>query len=758
MHQLSRENKHRILTTEPDSDPSSFPRTRPSESVPYRQFQPNWLKQYPWLHYSQHDDGVYCRSCVLFAPKQVGGQDLGQFVRKPFKSWGKILQKASAHGTKSYHLSSMTKMTEFLARYENPSQSVNVIMDNEVQRIMNTNQKVLESLIKIVLLCGKQGLALRGHRDDKIGWTDDASDSNEGNFVELVRFRAETDPVLAQHLDKSPRNARYTSKRIQNEIVQVIGECICNDIIAEVKQAKFFSVIADEVTDTANKEELSLSLRFVHAGTVKEVFVDFVEVERITGRVLAQTILQWLSSHGLSPVNIRGQCYDGASNMSGAASGCKSIVQQEAPLALYFHCAAHRLNLAVVSACKIQSFKNAESYVGEIARFFNFSAKRQRALDRAIEICTTGVKAKKLKDACRTRWVYRIDAYVVFLELLPAVHTVLDAIVHPTMHEDLGTDWKWDGESIMKANGFLFQLQSPSFLIAFKILLHILYILRELTVKLQMQAIDVTYAYQQVSSVVSTLKEMREDSSSQFHSLFLETTQLGQQLHGDQFQLSTPRIVGRQAHRSNPETASPEDYFRITLFSEFLSHVISQLEDRFVKNPAHSIALGLLYLLPSKCIHVESEGILPTELAHAADLYKEDLPHSVMLSTEYNMWVLKWKQQNEASADIPNKLVDALNSCSELQFPNLHVLLRVALTLPITSCESERSFSQLKLIKTSHRSTMTSSRLSGLALMKINRDSCNKLSSGEKIKDIVKLFAQLHPRRLKLPFMLGDES
>ena len=353
-------------------------------------------------------------------------------------------------------------------------------------------------------------------------------------------------------------------------------------------------------------------------------------------------------------------------------------------------------------------------------------------MDKAIEVCTTTAKARKLKDACRTRWVYRIDSYVVFLELLPAVHTVLDAIVHPSMHQELGTDWNWDGESITKANGFLFQLQSPSFLIAFSILLRILYILRELTLKLQMQAIDVIYAYQQVTSVVFTLKKMREDSSSQFHSLFTETTQLGQQLHGDQFELSTPRIVGRQVHRSNPETSSPEDYFRITLFDEFLSHVISQLEDRFVDNPAHSIALGLLYLLPSKCVHVESDGILPTELAQASVLYKDDLPHSVMLSTEYNMWVTKWKQQHAASADIPNKLVDALHSCSELQFPNLHVLLRVALTLPITSCESERSFSQLKLIKTSHRSTMTNNRLSGLALMKINRDCCNELSSEEK--------------------------
>ena len=236
-----------------------------------------------------------------------------------------------------------------------------------------------------------------------------------------------------------------------------------------------------------------------------------------------------------------------------------------------------------------------------------------------------------------------------------------------------------------------------------------MYTFRELTAKLQIRAIDVTYAYQQVTSVMSTLKKMIENSSNQFHSLFAETIKLGQELHGDLFELSTPRIMGRQVHRSNPAVSSPEDYFRITLFDEFLSHVISQLEDHFVDNPAHSIALGLL---PCECVRVESGDILPSELAQAADLYKEDLPHSAMLSTEYNMWVMRWKQQQAAKANIPNTLVDALRSCSELQFRNLHGLLRVALTLPITSCESERSFSQLKLIKTCHRSTMTNNRLS----------------------------------------------
>ena len=79
-------------------------------------------------------------------------------------------------------------------------------------------------------------------------------------------------------------------------------------------------------------------------------------------------------------------------------------------------------------------------------------------------------------------------------------------------------------------------------------------------------------------------------------------------------------------------------------------------------NTTHSIALDLLYLLPSECARIESDVPLPTELAQAGDLYEEDLPHSVMLSAEYDMWVTKWKQQHEASADIPNKLVDALHS------------------------------------------------------------------------------------------------
>ena len=90
--------------------------------------------------------------------------------------------------------------------------------------------------------------------------------------------------------------------------------------------------------------------------------------------------------------------------------------------------------------------------------------------------------------------------------------------------------------------------------------------------KLQMQVIDVVYAYKMVNCVVSTLKALRHDSTAEFKKQFTEARKLGKQLHGDDFLLCKPRLTGRQVHRSNLPSSTTEDYYRITLYEEFLSH------------------------------------------------------------------------------------------------------------------------------------------------------------------------------------------
>ena len=364
-----------------------------------------------------------------------------------------------------------------------------------------------------------------------------------------------------------------------------------------------------------------------------------------------------------------------------------------------------------------------------MASFFQFSAKRQCLLDQIIDSVCPSAIAKKLKDTCKTRWIQHIDAYTVFLELLPAIHSTLQAMISPSNFPEFGTEWGWDGETVMKATGFI---QSSPFLISFKILLECLTHLRGLTVKLQKQAIDVLYAYRQFSDVVCSLRDMRERAESTFTRIFKETTTLAQVLHGEDFQLQQPRLSSRQVHRANVLTQSVEEYFRITLYNEFLSHIVAELENRFSTSQVYST--GLLQLLPEECRNREDSD-LPQELEQAADFYSHDLPHPLMLPTEYRMWSFKWK---DSSSDIPTKLIDVYKACDSMSFPNIHILLKLALTLPITSCECERSFSQLKLIKTAHRSTTTSTRLSGLSLMKINRDKCERIyNSKTEINSLV---------------------
>ena len=54
-----------------------------------------------------------------------------------------------------YHRNAMAMMAEFLAQYKLPSQGIDAVLNHQVRQIMETNQKVTESLLRIIILCGK---------------------------------------------------------------------------------------------------------------------------------------------------------------------------------------------------------------------------------------------------------------------------------------------------------------------------------------------------------------------------------------------------------------------------------------------------------------------------------------------------------------------------------------------------------------------------------------------------------------------------
>ena len=92
-------------------------------------------------------------------------------------------------------------------------------------------------------------------------------------------------------------------------------------ILDEIHGRKF-SVLIDESRDVSIKEQMAMILRFVNdKGKVMERFLGLKHIEKCTSVALKEAMVSMISSHKLSISKLRGQGYDGASNMRGEFNG-----------------------------------------------------------------------------------------------------------------------------------------------------------------------------------------------------------------------------------------------------------------------------------------------------------------------------------------------------------------------------------------------------------------------------------------------------
>nr|CAI5824628.1 unnamed protein product [Callosobruchus analis] len=87
--------------------------------------------------------------------------------------------------------------------------------------------------------------------------------ADEGVLLDLLKLRIDSgDNKLKSHFEKCRRYAIYTSPRIQNELINLCGEVIQENVISEVRKTMAYSILADETADVSGKEQLSIGVRF----------------------------------------------------------------------------------------------------------------------------------------------------------------------------------------------------------------------------------------------------------------------------------------------------------------------------------------------------------------------------------------------------------------------------------------------------------------------------------------------------------------
>nr|XP_033804979.1 52 kDa repressor of the inhibitor of the protein kinase isoform X2 [Geotrypetes seraphini] len=583
------------------------------------------------------------------------------------------------------------------------------------------NRDYLRSLFEILILMGKQNIPLNGHTMEvpEGVFTPD-------NFQALLEYRINAgDEVLRRRFEMTAVNLEYCSKVQQKQMLEICESCIREEMLREIRDSNFFSIVTDDVIVIADVEHLPVFVRFLdESNNLREEFVGFLpyepDAEILTVKFHTIITEKW----GLNMEYCRGQAYVVSSGFASKMKIVATRLLEKYPQAIYTLCSSCALNMWLAKSVPVTGVSVALGLIEDVCLYFNRSPQLIAELENAISILfqSNEEKAKELKEVCHTEWISRHDTFEIMVDLMQALVLCLDGINN-------GTTFRWN--TYMASQAFILSngLTDFDFIVTIVVLKNALSFTRAFGKNLQGLTSDVFIAASSLTAVLHSLNEVMENIEVYHEFWFEEATNLATKLD---IQIKLPGRFRRSQHGNlEPEIVS-ENYYKEALSIPTVEHIIQELKDIFSEQ--HLKALKCLSLVPS----VMGQLKFSTTEEHHTEMYKCDLPNPDILSAELHCWRIKWKHRGK-DVELPATIYEALHLPDIKFFPNVYVLLKVLCILPIIKVENEKYETGRKRMKAYLKDTSSEERSSNLALLNINYDIKHDLDL--MVDTYIKLYA-----------------
>ncbi|CAN1750399.1 Zinc finger MYM-type protein 1 [Linum perenne] len=366
------------------------------------------------------------------------------------------------------------------------SQSIEASLCKQSDQAKKEHRIRLEASFKCINWLLKHGLPFRGHDESE-------ESNNRGLFLSLLEFYAsDIEHVKSVVLENAPKNQQMTSPDIQKDIVHALAIETTKLITTDIGD-NFFAILADESRDVSVKEQMGVVLRYVDG-----------------------------KGNGLSISRVRGQGYDGASNMKGEINGLKTLILEESPSAYYIHCFAHRLQITLVAVAQNHDDDVNVFFfiVGTVTNLVGASCKRPdiiretQANKIAEAIALGGLKTGcglnqeiGMKRPSDTRWGSHFGTLVNLENLFSTLVNTLQNL-------------EGDKKATTQASVVLIQIKDFEFAFMMKLMIEVLAITNALSIALQNNDQNIVNAIHLVNVSKRRLQELRD---SGWDTLFQET-------------------------------------------------------------------------------------------------------------------------------------------------------------------------------------------------------------------------------------------
>uniref|UniRef100_A0A8C8A9H0 Sperm flagellar 2 n=1 Tax=Otus sunia TaxID=257818 RepID=A0A8C8A9H0_9STRI len=477
--------------------------------------------------------------------------------------------------------------------------------------------------------------------------------------------------------------------------IHFIAEVERRALKEKLKKCKFFSVISGGITDSILKAAAVVYVRFANEGKVHCQIVGVQPVQKTDASTIKNAIEETLQINlQLSLASqdwsrkLVGFGSDGTDVIVEENSGVAKLLREIQPCVQSVHCFAQRLKLAYKGALKnIQLYNILSNALRNMYYFYHNSPLNKNNLKAIYE-------AIKLHPAIPSRtggsqWLPRLQtALQILLKGYPAI-------------VDSGSS------NQQKIKG----------------LLHLL---------LRMEIVKFSHFLLDVINVLNILSRVTLDHNSSIADIFATMQSTLETLHMYQTRAGPKeRLIETIQHFHGYLLVGNGNISAVR--TKVLSNLVKRLYDCFCdasQDVLRATTIGSFKLWPDKMKQEFGEKEVSVLTKHYELILEAANVKIGEVETEWSM--LKLELYNRFQ-NIQTLTWDSVNSDYSRKYPNILTLVDLILTLPASSAETERGFSQMKLTMTHLHSKLRSESVTDLMIIQMNSPDIKKFDPQKAI-------------------------
>ena len=506
------------------------------------------------------------------------------------------------------------------------------------------------------------------------------------NEVANRKFRSLQDLIDRIGRNENLKNFGHDSSKSVYEFLVYIADYLLQGHVANAKASGYWASLVDETTDVTTLQQYITFVRYVHKGVPKTFFLDIrpLDTGGATAINIYNTWKQVADDYGLVEQQNIANATDGAHAMVGEHNSLGQKIKAANDRVVNMHCSAHRAALSAADGSDaLAEITDMEALLLTVWKYYHRSCKRTENLSECKRVL--GTKGLRLKARSNTRWLSGQAAGIAMKSEINAIWMSL-------------THFATSGGGDASADGILRKLRCKRFVKSLYIYCQAVNIMNimnktfqvgELNFSMLKPAVDACKAgLEKIMRDDSALKELQECWSERFEA------DLGQLNEADALSMSalTKRYIKKLV--ASLDTRFP-DHDILTLFGVFdPADIPDTVEERADYGDSQIDKLCTKFKLPKATAKLHFHSFI------------EFVFNTPSLKT------------CKTAGDLCTKVL-----CQEERFamyPEVVELMKIAMTIPLSTAWPERGFSALKRVKSFMRNRLLTAMLNALLQISLN--------------------------------------